>query len=46
VWARVEYNYDFFPNFYSATVGHNNGLNPRGLTFGATYRFGPSGSRF
>jgi opacity protein-like surface antigen len=46
LWTRVEYNYDFFPNFQSYITHTNNGLNPRGITFGMTYRFGPSGSRF
>lgn len=46
LWTRVEYDYDFFPNFHSSITGHNPALNPRGLTFGETYRFGASGSRF
>jgi opacity protein-like surface antigen len=45
-WTRVGYSYDFFPNFHSGITGQNHALNPRGFTFGETYRFGPSGSRF
>lgn len=45
-WTRVGYSYDFFPNFHSSVTGNNPALNPRGFTFGETYRFGPSGSRF
>ena len=46
LWTRVEYNYDFFPNFQSYIDHKNHGLNPRGITFGVTYRFGAWGSRF
>jgi hypothetical protein len=46
LWTSVGYSYDFFPNFGSYVNGQKNGLNPRGFTFGMTYRFGPSGSRF
>jgi hypothetical protein len=42
LWASVGYSYDFFPNFQSDVNGQKNGLNPRGFTFGMTYRFGPS----
>jgi opacity protein-like surface antigen len=45
-WTRVGYSYDFFPNFHSSVTGNNPALNPRGFTFGETYRFGSSGSRF
>ncbi len=45
-WAHVEYDYDFFPDFHSSITNQNNTLNPRGIDFGMTYRFGPSGSRF
>lgn len=45
-WTRVEYSYDFFPDFHSSITNQNHTLNPRGFTFGETYRFGPSGSRF
>ncbi|HEY3628163.1 MAG TPA: outer membrane beta-barrel protein [Terracidiphilus sp.] len=44
-WTRVEYDYDFFPDFHG-TTGQNHTLNPRGIIFGETFRFGPSGSRF
>lgn len=45
-WTRVEYTYDFFPNFHSSITGQNHSLNPRGFTFGETYRFGANGSQF
>lgn len=45
-WTRVGYDYDFFPNFHSSITSQNHTLNPRGFTFGETYRFGASGSRF
>jgi len=45
-WTRVEYSYDFFPNFHSNISNQNHTLNPRGITFGETYRFGPNGSQF
>lgn len=45
-WTRVEYDYDFFPNFHSALTGKNPALNPRGIIFGETFRFGPSGSKY
>ena len=40
-WTRVDYTYDAIPNF-RGTTGLNHTLNPRGITFGETYRFGPS----
>jgi opacity protein-like surface antigen len=46
LWTRVEYNYDYFPDFHDVITNTTNALNPRGITFGATYRFGPSGTRF
>ncbi len=46
LWTRVEYDYDFFPNFHSSITNQYHSLNPRGFTFGETWRFGPSGSRF
>ena len=45
-WTQVEYSYDFFPDFHSSITNQNHTLNPRGITFGETYRFGPSGSRY
>ncbi len=45
-WTRVEYDYDFFPDFHSSITNQNHALNPRGIVFGETYRFGPSGSHF
>jgi opacity protein-like surface antigen len=45
-WTRVGYSYDFFPDFHSSVTNQSHTLNPRGFTFGETYRFGPSGSRF
>jgi opacity protein-like surface antigen len=44
-WTRVEYSYDFFPDFHG-TTSQNHYLNPRGFTFGETYRFGKSGASF
>jgi len=46
LWTRVEYNYDFFTNFHSSITGKNPALNPRGFTFGETYRFGRGGSQY
>ena len=46
LWTRVEYSYDFFPNFHSSATGQNHTLNPHGFTIGETFRFGPTGSRF
>ena len=46
LWTRVEYDYDFFPHIHSGITSQNNTLNPAGITFGETFRFGPSGSRF
>jgi len=46
LWTHVGYSYDFFPNFHSSITNSNHALNPRGFTFGMTYRFGPYGSRF
>ena len=45
-WTRVEYSYDFFPDFHSGITNTNNTLSPRGFTFGETYRFGWSSTRF
>jgi len=39
LWTRVDYSYDFFPNFYSPVTGQFHNLNPQGLTFGETYHF-------
>ena len=46
LWTHVEYDYDFFTDFHSAASNQNHSLNPRGFTFGETYRFGRNGSRF
>jgi len=46
LWANVGYTYDFFPDFHSSVTNQYHTLNPRGLTFGGTYRFGPNGSKF
>jgi opacity protein-like surface antigen len=45
-WTRVGYDYEFFPNFHSSVTGQTHTLNPRGFTFGETYRFGANGSEF
>ena len=39
LWTRVDYTYDFFPNFYSLISGEFHTLNPNGITFGETYHF-------
>lgn len=39
LWTRVDYSYDFFPNFYSPLTGQFHYLNPSGITFGETYHF-------
>lgn len=44
LWTHVEYDYSFFPDFHGRTGVHT--LNPRGFTFGETFRFGPSGSTY
>ena len=45
-WARVDYTYDALMDFHSSITNQNHTLNPRGIAFGATYRFGASGTRF
>jgi len=45
-WARADYTYDALMDFHSSITGQNHSLNPRGIAFGATYRFGPQGTRF
>jgi hypothetical protein len=45
-WMRVDYTYEGIPNFHSNISNQNHTLNPRGISFGATYRFGASGSSF
>jgi len=45
-WTRVDYTYEAIPNFHSGITGLNHTLNPRGIAFGATYRFGASGTTF
>jgi|HubBroStandDraft_6_1064221.scaffolds.fasta_scaffold23918_5 opacity protein-like surface antigen len=45
-WTRVDYTYEAIPNFYSSISKEYHTLNPRGITFGATYRFGAAGTRF
>lgn len=39
LWTRVDYEYDFFPNFYSPITGQFHTLNPSGLSFGETFHF-------
>jgi len=46
LWTKVEYSYDFFPDFHSSITNQNHTLNPRGITFGETYRFGRTGTRY
>ncbi len=45
-WTRVDYTYEGIPNFHDVITNKNHTLNPRGISFGATYRFGPSGTQF
>jgi len=45
-WARVDYTYDALMDFHSSITNQNHTLNPRGIAFGATYRFGQAGTRF
>jgi hypothetical protein len=45
-WTRVDYTYEAIPNFHSGITNQNHTLNPRGISFGETYRFGESGTRF
>jgi hypothetical protein len=45
-WTRVDYTYEAIPNFHSSITNQYHTLNPRGIAFGETYRFGPSGTRF
>ena len=45
-WTRVEYTYESIQNFHSGVTNLNHTLNPRGISFGETYRFGESGTRF
>jgi hypothetical protein len=45
-WTRADYTYDALPNFQSGVTHQFHTLNPRGIAFGATYRFGASGTRF
>jgi opacity protein-like surface antigen len=45
-WTRVEYTYDNLLHFHSSVTNEFHTLNPRGITFGETYRFGESGTRF
>jgi opacity protein-like surface antigen len=39
VWARGDYTYDNFPNFYSVVTHQHHTLSPAGFTLGATYYF-------
>jgi opacity protein-like surface antigen len=45
-WTRVDYTYQAIPSFHSAATNQNHTLNPRGISVGVTYRFGPSGTTF
>ncbi|MDR3742402.1 MAG: outer membrane beta-barrel protein [Terracidiphilus sp.] len=39
IWARADYTFDNFPDFYSTVTGKHHTLNPNGITVGATYHF-------
>jgi hypothetical protein len=45
-WTRVDYTYEAIPNFHSSNTNQNHTLNPQGISFGETFRFGASGTRF
>lgn len=45
-WTRVDYTYEVIPNFHSSVSNQNHSLDPRGISFGETYRFGASGATF
>lgn len=45
-WTRVDYTYEALPDFYNGFTKKYHTLNPRGISFGATYRFGAAGTRF
>lgn len=45
-WTRVDFTYEAIPDFYSGISHQKHTLNPRGIAFGETYRFGASGTRF
>jgi hypothetical protein len=45
-WTRVDYTYEAIPSFHSSITNQNHTLNPRGVSFGETYRFGSAGTRF
>lgn len=45
-WTRVDYTYEAIPDFYSTNSKQFHTLNPRGIAFGATYRFGATGATF
>jgi len=45
-WTRVDFTWEALPVFHSSVTGQNHTLNPRGITFGETYRFGSAGTRF
>ena len=45
-WTRVDYTYENIPGFYSGISKQYHTLNPRGITFGETYRFGSAGASF
>ena len=45
-WTRVDYTYEAIPDFYSDISKQYHTLNPRGIAFGATYRFGAAGASF
>jgi hypothetical protein len=45
-WTRVDYTYESIANFHSSITNQNRTLNPQGISFGETFRFGESGTRF
>jgi opacity protein-like surface antigen len=46
VWARVDYEYQFWPDFFKLNgAAHGASLTPEGFTVGALYHFGRPPSR-
>lgn len=39
IWARADYTYDNFPDFYSTVTRQYHSINPNGIAVGATYHF-------
>lgn len=46
LWTRVDYTYDAIPHFHSSISGAYHTLDPQGVAFGETFRFGQTSSRY